>query len=207
MDRITWDNPGDRLYEVGLDRGVLYPANDLGVAWNGLTSVLDQQISKTSTPLYYDGKKVFDIVKAGDFSAKINAITYPEEFLRFTGFMETAPGVYLDNQPVDQFGLSYRTLIGDGLDGSDHGYKLHFLYNLSAVPDDVTYQSMGNNVAPIEFAWTVSSVPNTVRGYHPTGHVVLYSNRVDPDFLSSVEDMLYGSEYNVPILPRIEDLM
>ena len=43
MSRLVWDNTGERLYETGVKRGVLYPAVNgeypAGVVWNGLTSV------------------------------------------------------------------------------------------------------------------------------------------------------------------------
>ena len=43
MARLEWDKTGERYYEAGVEKGVLYlPENGVystGVAWNGLTSV------------------------------------------------------------------------------------------------------------------------------------------------------------------------
>ena len=45
MAAIIWDKIGERYYETGVDRGVLYTydnesnAYNEGVAWNGLTTV------------------------------------------------------------------------------------------------------------------------------------------------------------------------
>ena len=45
MAKLVWDETGKRLYETGVDRGVLYPqvsgAYPNGVAWNGLTGVTE----------------------------------------------------------------------------------------------------------------------------------------------------------------------
>ena len=44
MPALVWDQVGERLYETGVDHGVLYIPDATGVyangvAWNGLTSV------------------------------------------------------------------------------------------------------------------------------------------------------------------------
>ena len=46
MARLVWDKTGERFYETGVDRGVLYPIQEggvysKGVAWNGLTAVTE----------------------------------------------------------------------------------------------------------------------------------------------------------------------
>ncbi len=80
MPRLVWDKIGDRFYETGLDKGVLYLSDGSAVPWNGLTSVVENT-GKESTPVYYDGTKVNDIIVLGDFSASMRAFTYPEEFV------------------------------------------------------------------------------------------------------------------------------
>ncbi len=42
MPAIVWDNIGDRFYESGLDRGVLYLSDGSGVPWNGLISIIEK---------------------------------------------------------------------------------------------------------------------------------------------------------------------
>ena len=42
MSRIVWDKTGERFYETGVDRAVLYPISSAGlynkgVPWNGIT--------------------------------------------------------------------------------------------------------------------------------------------------------------------------
>jgi len=54
MARLTWDNTGERLYETGVDRGVLYipdgnGAYSDGVAWNGLTTVTESPSGAEAT--------------------------------------------------------------------------------------------------------------------------------------------------------------
>ena len=45
MSKLTWDGQGQKKYESGVSKGVLYlknnetPAKWVGVAWNGLISI------------------------------------------------------------------------------------------------------------------------------------------------------------------------
>lgn len=41
MPGLVWDRVGDRTYESGLDRGVLYLPDGSAVPWNGLTSIVE----------------------------------------------------------------------------------------------------------------------------------------------------------------------
>lgn len=205
MTRIIWDEVGVRRFETGLDRGVLYTATG-AVPWNGLTSVNTSQNGVSAVPVYFDDKKINEIVYLGDLVAKVKAYTYPDEFLPYDGFIEAAEGMYLDGQQRDTFGMSYRTLVGDDVDGIDLGYKIHLLYNLTAIPEDVTSQTIEANVAPIEFGWTFTSIPDEVEGFRPTAHMIVDSTKVDPIALSALEDILYGADLSDPRLPSITEV-
>lgn len=200
MARLTWDNVGDRIYELGIDRGVLYLSDGSGVPWNGLTSV-DEDNSSESEPVYFDGMKYRDVQSPSDYSATLKAFTYPDEFLEFEGY-ESAGGLLVGNQRPKNFGLSYRTLIGNDLEGSEYGYKIHVLYNLSASPDTKSYASMSDQDSPSEFSWSVTGVPKFVPGFRPTCHIVFDSTKLDPADLSLVEDILYGTDAVGPRLPN-----
>lgn len=205
MSRIVWDEVGVRRFETGVDRGVFYTATE-GVPWNGLISVDVSQSGVTSTPVYFDDKKINEIVYIGDISAKVKAYTYPDEFLPYDGFAEPAEGMFIDGQSRGTFGLAYRSLIGDDVDGLDRGYKIHLLYNLTAIPDDITHQTIDANVAPIDFSWTFTSVPDEIVGFRPSSHMVIDSTKVDPVVLSALEDILYGTEIDAPRMPSMMEV-
>lgn len=202
MTRVSWDDVGDRLFETGTDRGMLYPAppgcpEEPGVPWNGLLSV-DVINVASAQAMYFDGVKTFDYVTPGDFEAKLKALTYPNEFNEFNGYDECEDGIYLANQNRGTFGLSYRSLIGNDVAGKEYGYKIHIMYNLTAIPEDVTYSTLDSNIEPSEFAWGITGVPEIFEGFRPTAYVVIDSTKVDDSILSYIENTLYGSSIKEP---------
>lgn len=205
MTAIDWHQAGDRIYEAGLDRGVLYVEGKDGVAWNGLTSVNEKNETKVEA-IYYDGVKSHEIVTLGDFSGSIRAYTYPDEFLECEGVVEDQTGVYLTDQPVKRFGLSYRTLIGEGTDDLKSGYKIHLLYNLTAVPSQKSRSTLALDLDPIEFQWDISAVPEQIAGHRPTAHMIIDSRQVDEWLLQDIEDILYGNSTRGPTLPDLASL-
>lgn len=205
MTALAWDEVGERTFETGVDRGVLYLASDQAVAWNGLTSV-EEQSSRESQSFYLDGVKFLERVSPGDFSGVIRAYTYPVEFEVVQGVQEIYDGLSIYDQPSRSFSLSYRTKIGNDVDGEDHGYKLHILYNLIAIPDSVGYSSINESVTPIEFSWTLKGTPVSLTGFRPTVHISIDS-RADPDRYAAVERLLYGTEDDDPVLPALDDFV
>lgn len=204
MATLTWDDVGIRVFESGVDRGVLYLNDGFGVAWNGLVSV-QEKASASVEPLFFDGLKFEDVITIGEFSATIKAFTYPDEFMEFEGIEELDKGMFVYDQPQGRFNLSYRTRIANDLD--QHAYKIHILYNLTAIPSDVEYQSLSDTVSPIEFEWTITAIPNEVEGFQPTAHLVIDSRKMDKYLLQDIEDILYGSDTNDPYLPPANDFI
>lgn len=194
MAILTWDDVGDRLFETGVRKGVLYTADGHGVPWNGLISVESNE-SDSAEPVYFDGIKFNDIVTPGDFTASITAFTYPDEFLAFEGILEDQDGFFILNQPrARAFGLSYQTLVGDDISGPESGYKIHILYNLIAIPSTTSYKTLGDSVEPLEFQWSITAIPEEIDGYRPTAHVVIDSRKMDPYLLADIETILYGED-------------
>lgn len=205
MATLVWDKVGEHRYETGLDRGVLYLPNGTAVPWNGLTS-LNENRSRETKSFYVDGVKYLDHMIPADFSATLTAYTYPDELEVLLGDAEYAPGVSLYDQRPKMFGLSYRTKIGNDLD-SEAGYKIHILWNLLAVPSDVQFASGGAQVAPVPFAWTLTSTPVQVLGARPTGHISLNSTQIDSEKLTEIESLIYGTAETNPSLPTLTDLL
>lgn len=198
MAKLRWDEIGERLYEAGLDRGVLYLEDDTGIPWNGLTSVEENASEDTSEPRYFDGVKYLDQPYIGNFSATLRALTYPDEFLEYEGVEEIDTGLSVDGQAHKQFGLSYRTRVGNDVDNTDHGYKIHLLYNLVAISEVKSYTTMQNPALMIEFGWSIAGTPVVVEEYRPTAHVILDSRYLPVDVLAEIERILYGSDGYFP---------
>lgn len=207
MAKLVWDTVGERTYEAGLDRGVLYLADGSGVAWNGLRTVNEELSANETTAFYFDGIKHIDAVSSGEYSATLTAFTYPDQFLDYAGYSQVETGLFAGNQGAKQFGLCYRIGVGNDTEGMEYGYKIHILYNLIAIPALVSYQSIAETVTPIEFSWTITSLPETAIGYRPTSHVIIDSTRMHPTALRFLEQLLYGDESDNASLPDLQSLI
>ena len=203
MAPIEWDKVGERVYQTGIDRGVLYLSGS-GVPWNGLVS-LTEESNREVKSFYHDGVKYLEHHVLGDFSAELQAFTYPDEFDEVLGIVEQ-DFVFFHDQPTKPFGLSYRTLIGNDVDGTDHGYKIHLLYNLQANPSSNSYSSLSESGAPLTFGWSLSGIPEIIESRRPTCHVSIDSTKINPILLDILENALYGTDTTDPILPRISDI-
>lgn len=206
MTAIVWDQIADRRFEAGVDRGVLYPLGKSAVPWNGLVSVQETRTREVKS-YYLDGMKYLDHVVPGAYAAKISAYTYPKEMDEIVGTAEFLPGVNVHDQRFGMFHLSYRTLIGNVEEGLDFGYTIHLVYNLTAVPDDVTNTSLGAKVDPITFGWNVSAVGTIMWGIRPTSHLSFNSKLTDPDMLTYIEESIYGTDATDPEMPDLVTLL
>lgn len=201
MPKLVWDKMSDRVYESGLDKGVLYLPDGSAVPWNGLTSVIEQ-FDKEVTSVYFDGMKINDVVTLGDFSATMKAVTYPDEFIDLEGVQSMKSGVYLNDQRPKPFGLCYRTQFGNAVSGDVVGYKIHILYNVTAIPNEKAYATMSDDPNLVEFEWTISAVPEELSGFRPTAHFTINSLETDPLLMEDLEAMLYGStSANAALIP------
>jgi hypothetical protein len=206
MAYLTWDKPGERYYQTGVDRGVLFrPNHGGGVVWNGLTGV-DESSDMEITPYYLDGVKYLQVFTPGDFSAKVKAFTYPEDLDIIMGIASFDPGFAYYDQPAKSFSMSYRTHVGSDLDGPEHKYKIHILYNVFANPDSVTVNTVKDSPDPTEFSWTLTGTPPQLAGYRPTVHISIDSEKTPPDVLSILEAQLYGTAVSNSSLPDLQDI-
>ena len=205
MTTLVWDRIGERYFQTGVDRGVLYPREGPGVAWNGLTAVDDASLQETQS-YFLDGVKYLEKISPAEYSGKLKAFTYPFEFDLICGIDEVAPGLSYHDQPPKSFGLTYRTRIGNDTDGTDHGYKIHLLYNLVANPDPFTFETLKDPLKPAEFSWALTGTPPLLQGHRPTVHISIDSTAIDPDTLQTIEDILYGTDTTNPWLPSISEI-
>ena len=203
MAKITWDKTGERLYETGVDHGVLYLLQnngtyDKGVAWNGLTAVTESPSGAEPNPLYADNIKYLNLLSTEEFGATIEAYTYPDEFAECDGSASLADGVMAGQQKRKTFGLCYRTVIGNDIDGNDHGYKLHFIYGALAAPSEKAYNTINDSPEAITFSWEISTTPVEVAGFKPMASVTIDSTKADPTKLTALEEILYGKNPTTP---------
>lgn len=206
MPKLVWDKIEDRVYESGLDQGVLYLPNGSAVAWSGLTSVVEHSSSEV-TPVYFDGRKINDLVVPGDFSATMKAITYPDEFSEFEGIGELRNGVFVGDQKPKPFDLGYRTRVGNAAEGDSANFKLNLIYNVTAIPSDKSYATLGQDPSLVEFEWNLTAIPEEIPGFLPTAHLVFDSRELDPWLLEELEAMFYGTTAAIPSLLPMLDLV
>jgi hypothetical protein len=206
VPRLNWDVSGERFYETGIDRGVLYvPALD-GVAWSGLTSIEESPSGGDAKPYYLDGFKYLNLSAAEEFEATINAFSSPKEFDQCDGMVSVHNGLLATQQPRQSFGLSYRTLLGNDIEGTDYAYKIHLVYNALAAPGSRTSTTIGSSAEPTDLSWQITTMPPAMTGYKPTAHLIIDSSRTDPAVLAEVEDIVYGSDSNSARQPSPDEL-
>lgn len=211
MTKIAWDKTGDRLYETGVDQGVLYLRNSsglypLGVPWNGLSSITESPSGAEANPIYADNIKYLNLRSAEEFGATVEAYTYPDEFAQCDGSAALAPGVSIGQQNRKVFGLSYRTILGNDIDDNDHGYKLHIVYGAQASPSEKGYSSVNDSPEAVTMSWELTTTPVKITGFKPTASVIIDSTKASTAALAALENILYGSANADPRLPLPDEI-
>lgn len=210
MTKLNWDVQGERYYETGVSKGVLYPFKEgkytNGVAWNGLTAVTESPSGAEPTPLYADNIKYLNLLSNEEFAATVEAYTYPDEFAECDGSAELAAGVSVGQQKRIPFGMSYVTKVGNDTDGQDYGYKIHLIYGALAKPSQKNYATINDNPEAITFSWELSTTPVAVPNLKPTACITIDSKKVTPEKLKKIEDKLYGTETEEATLPTPTEL-
>lgn len=208
--KLEWDKVGTREYETGVDHGVLYLQENgvypKGAAWNGLTSVNESPSGAEDNALYADNMKYLNLKSAEEYGLTLECYTYPDEWKLCDGTAELVPGVSLLQQKRKNFGLSYRTKIGNDTDGEDFGYKLHLVYNCSASPSDKSYETVNDSPNAISFSYEISTTAIPVDGFKPTAAIEIDSTKIDPVALANLEKILYGDDDNDARLPLPDEL-
>lgn len=206
MTALAWDELGTRTYESGLDRGVLYIPSGIAVSWNGLISVSEKSDGGNHTAHYIDGQKYADLITGENYRATIEAYTYPDEFERFNGIEPITFGMMATNQPRTRFGLSYRTKVSNDLT-EDLGYKIHLVYNVTALPAQVTHNTLSSSAEPERFSWDIVATPMPIVGMRPTAHIIIDPRDYPPEAVASVETALYGDGSTDAYLPTPAQLL
>lgn len=217
MAALVWDKTGERTYETGVDRGVLFVMKedgsgyDAGVAWNGLTGVTESPSGAEASAQYADNIKYLTLTSAEEFGATIEAFTYPPEFAPCDGQATPVKGVTVGQQARRKFGFSYRTKVGNDTAGINYGYKLHLIYGATAAPSEREYATVNDSPEAQTLSWEISTDPVEVGvdGVTATAQVTIDSTKVDGGKLKALEDKLYGRGTSTtgPTLPTIAEVI
>lgn len=213
MPKLVWDKTDERVFETGVNKGVLYPYNtkkkayDKGVVWNGLTGVTESPSGAEASPLYADNIKYLNLLSAEEFGATVEAYTYPDEFAECNGEANVGgvAGVVAGQQARKMFGMSYQTKVGNA-DDPEAGYKIHLIYGAKAAPSEKAYATVNDSPEAITFSWELSTTPVEVPGLKPTASLVIDSTKVDATKLKALEDILYGKDTVDAKLPTPEEV-
>lgn len=211
MAELQWDQVGERRFETGVDHAVLYQINAGGqyvdgVAWNGMTTVTESPSGAEASPQYADNIKYLNLQSAEEFGGTIEALTYPDEFEQNDGSASPEPGVTLGQQGRRTFGFSYRSLVGNDVEGTALGEKIHLVYGALAAPSEKARATVNDSPEATAFSWEFSTTPvpvGTIGGveYKPTSHLTVDSTKVDADAFAELKELLYGTASTDPILP------
>lgn len=213
--KLTWDATGERYFEMGVSKGVLFVMGSAGtygegVAWNGLSTITESPEGAEPTDIWADNIKYATLRSTETFSGTIEAYTYPDEFNACNGEATLVEGATIGQQSRATFGLCYRTEIGsDTASDGTAGYKLHFLYGLTASPSEKAYASINDSPEAIALSWDVSSTPVTVTSIanaKPTSTVVVDSRTADSTKLRELEKMVYGDTATTSKLPTPDEI-
>ena len=211
MAVLTWDQTGERIFETGVDRGVLFVQGPTGtygegVPWNGLISVTESPTGAEANPQYADNQKYLNLTSAEEFEGTIEAFTYPDEFMACEGSVDLAPGVSIGQQRRSQFALCYRTKIGNDVNGQDHGYKIHIIYGAMAAPSEKAYTTINDSPEATTFSWELTTTPVPVTGHAPTATITVNSLTVAAADLAAFEALIYGAAATESELPMPDEI-
>lgn len=211
--KLAWDKTGERLYETGVDKGVLYPFSKesgkyaAGVTWNGLSAVNESPSGAEPTVLYANNAKYVTLMSAEELGLTIEAYTYPKEFEVCDGSAELSEGVTIGQQDREHFGFSYRSLVGNDENGNNHGYKIHLVYDCLASPSEKNRSTVNDSPDVSPFSWEVSTTPVDVEGHKPSAMLTIDSTKIPAAKLKLIEDKLYGTASEQPTLPLPDEIL
>lgn len=214
MAKLQWDQVGQRLYETGVSKGVLFTQNPDGsyaggVAWNGLVSVTKTPEGGEDNPLYADNMKYLSLTSAENLNGSISAYTYPEEFEACDGSNEVNPGVFVGQQARVPFALAYTTIVGNDTQGNAYGEKLHIIYNAKVSPSERSYETVNEDPTAITFSWNFTTTPVDLSdvGLNASAGIVIEKHIVGPTIWNEILDLIHGTSSDESELPSIQDLI
>lgn len=214
MAKLVWDQVGERLYETGVKKGVVYPQDEvgaypLGTAWNGLINVTDSPSGGEPSAIYADNIKYLNLISIEESEFSIEAFMYPDEFAVCNGEAELSvgSGITVGQQKRSAFGFTCVTQIGNDILGEDYGYKIHVYYGCLATPAERSNDTINDSPEAASLSWDVSTTPVATTGMKPVAHLVIDSTKTDAADLLLIEDALFGTAVAEAYLPTPDELL
>lgn len=212
MGPLVWDQIGEKKYETGVEKGVLYLQDAVsglytkGVAWNGLSNVTESPSGAEPTAVFADNAKYLSLMSAEEYAATIEAYMYPDEFAECNGEAEVVTGVYAGQQARKPFGFAYKTLIGNDVSDTAYGYKIHLVYGCKASPSEQNHSTVNDSPEATAMSWEINTTPVPLAGHKPTATLVIDSTKVDATKLAAFEKIIYGDAAKEPRLPLPDEV-
>ena len=216
---LSWDGTGDRLFETGNDRGVIYQIDKNGKytdgeAWNGLTAVSSNAGGAEANELWADNIKYAVLRSAETYGGTIECYTYPDSFKQNNGeanLISNVPGIVASGQDRNAFGFSFRTKIGNDIKGLDYGYKIHLVYNATVNPTEKGYQTVNDSPDAITMSFEFETTPISSNSLDkPTAHLEIDTTKFTEgkglEFLQWLEQQLYGTPADTTVDPAVEEV-
>lgn len=212
MSKLLWDQTGEREFYTGVDKGVFYAMDETGEykggaeAWNGLISVTESPSGAEATPLYANNRKYANLYSSEEFGGTIEAYMYPDGFEVCNGVKKLTSGLKVSQQKRKAFGMAYRNLIGNDVDGTGHGYEIHLVYGAMTSPSERAHSTINDSPEAETMSWEFTTTPVDMTGCDPTSHLSFKSTDVDADKLAALEAVLFGTEEAEAYLPLPDEV-
>lgn len=184
-----WDKSGEREYESGVDRGMVYvynsaasaeipseysgkvQSNAKGAFWNGLTAFNESPEGADANDIYADNKKYLTLRAAEDYKFTIEALAYPAAFAACNGEKaalsavngngRVVPILRFGQQSRQTFGFCCRTNLGND-EGPEKGYRLYIVYGATCDPSDKNHETENDNPDAATMSWSCSTVAQEI---------------------------------------------
>lgn len=215
--KLKWDQTGEKVYETGTDRGVVYPQASTGeapypkgAAWNGLIGVTKSPSGAEATPLWANNRKYANLISAEELGFTIEAYTYPDEFGACNGEAELVPGVSIGQQDRTPFGFTYRTMIGNDTAGTAYGYKINLIYGATAAPSEEADTTINDSPEAKTMSWECTTTPVDVPNHKPTASLTIDSRKFAPEKIAELEAILYGTgdtDARLPLPAEVAEIL
>lgn len=212
--KLQWDQIGQRLYETGTSKGVLFiqdnaGAYGTGVAWNGLVAVKQSNDGAEESPQYADNMKYLSLTSAENSKGSIDAFTYPEEFEACDGSAAINPGVFVGQQNRVPFALVYSTIVGNDTQGNSYGEKLHLIYNAKVAPAERAYETVNDSPSALTFSWDYTTTPSDLSdiGLDPSAAITIDKSKVSSEAWTALTEALYGTADQESRIPSIQEVI
>lgn len=206
MTRVTWDASGQRLYQSGVDRGMIYLEDGTVSTWSGLVSVTESPSGGDPVATYLDGQKVLDVPGGDNYEATIESMSLPLNAAASAGWGILQYGLYASNQPKQSFGFSYRTLIGNDISGTEFAYRIHVIFGCTAKSSDFTHETIKDQPSVKTYSWGVTAVPVSFTGRRPTAHVIFDTRVQSSPTITAIEALLYGNDETDAVMPTTDQI-